>query len=82
MAAPMGKVGKAGKAVLLKKPNQLLVVRDHYAQPPAPGELLVHNVYTSVNPVDTYMRSGALNVQFFPKVRLGGVGVPSWHVRF
>ena len=66
----MGKVGKAGKAVLMKKTNQLQVVRDHYCQPPAPGELLVHCVYTSVNPVDCYMRSGMLKVQFFPKVRV------------
>ena len=66
----MGKVGKAGKAVLMKKTNQLQVVKDHYAQAPGPGELLVHNVYTSVNPVDCYMRSGLLKMQFFPKVRL------------
>jgi hypothetical protein len=65
----MGKVGKAGKAVLMKKANNLQVVKDHYCQPPAPGELLVHNVYTSVNPVDCYMRSGMVKVQFFPKVR-------------
>ena len=44
----MGKVGKAGKAVVMKKTNQLLMVKDQYVQPPGPGELVVHNVYTSV----------------------------------
>jgi hypothetical protein len=88
MAAPMtmGKVGKGGKAVLMKKTNNLQVVKDHYCQPPAPGELLVHNVYTSVNPVDCYMRSGVFKVQFFPKVRgrdspcrgFGGLTRASW----
>ena len=80
----MGKVGKAGKAVVMKKTNQLLMVKDQYVQPPGPGELVVHNVYTSVNPVDCYMRSGLVKVQFFPKVRVsrgGRVVVTScaWH---
>ena len=65
----MGKVGKAGKAVVMKKTNQLMLVKDSYVMPPGPGELLIHNVYTSVNPVDCYMRSGLIKVQFFPKVR-------------
>jgi NADPH:quinone reductase-like Zn-dependent oxidoreductase len=66
----MGKVGKAGKAVVMRKTNQLLMVKDHYVQPPSPGELVIHNVYTSVNPVDCYMRSGLVKLQFFPKVRM------------
>jgi len=87
MAAPIGKLGKAGKAVLMSKTSHLRVVHDHYAQAPGPGELLVHNVYSSVNPVDCYMHSGAYKVQFLPKVRravselLGCLGAFFLHAR-
>ena len=72
MAAPIGKVGKAGKAVILRNPGgteKLTLVQDWYTHYPEPGYVMVHNVYTSVNPVDCYQRSGAFRVQYFPKAR-------------
>jgi hypothetical protein len=71
MAAPIGKLGKAGRAVVLRGqggPEKLTVVKDWYCAHPAPGEVMVHTVSTSVNPVDIYQRSGTYKLQFFPKV--------------
>ena len=75
MAAPIGKLGKAGRAVVMRNTGRadavLKLERDWYCAAPGPGEVMLHVVSTSVNPVDTYQRSGVVRQQFFPKVRGG-----------
>lgn len=72
MAAPIGKLGKAGRAVVIRGkggPEVLHLKKEWYCAAPEHGEVMLHVVATSVNPVDTYMRSGAVRQQFFPKAR-------------
>jgi hypothetical protein len=73
MAAPIGKLGKAGRAVVIRKQGRadavLKLEKDWYCGAPGPGEVLLRVVSTSVNPVDTYRCSGAVRQQFFPMVR-------------
>ena len=72
MAAPIGKLGKAGKAVVLRgqgSTDKLTLDKSWYCAHPGAGELMVHTVSTSVNPIDCYQRSGGAKLQFFPKVK-------------
>jgi hypothetical protein len=72
MAAPTSNLGKAGRAVVMRNPGSTDVMKlekEWYCRAPGPGEILVHTVSTSVNPVDTYQRSGKYRLQFFPKAR-------------
>jgi hypothetical protein len=72
MAAPTSNLGKAGRAIVMRNPGSTDVLhleKEWYTAAPAPGEILVHTVSTSVNPVDTYQRSGKYRLQFFPKAR-------------
>ena len=72
MAAPIGKLGKAGKAVVLRgqgSTDKLTLDKSWYCAHPGAGELMVHTVSTSVNSIDCYQRSGGAKLQYVPKAR-------------